>query len=466
VRAGGAWLVLGAALALGPQAATEERRPVAGGRLAAVSGGDLDLVGDLWVDLPLPPRSTHAFFALDTRTVIERAHSQLTFEVRDLQYDMRLGWRERLARLHLVGALGQRGRERVDADGQGFVQYAGLGLELPYPERPGRPGGRIFVGGVVDEREVEADLVVQGAAHVTLARSGGGAARFGLDVEIDGLVASSRLLADVVAGPSLRFRVASDRSASFFVHRQQSRHPLGLEQDVWLAGFTYEEGPSSEPGTGGGTAPEIDGGVVAGGGAGRIAGRLALRMLSPPFARDYRAVFLVDGNVLTAEDTGELYYRYDVGLERAAARAVLGGYFHHRSNHQLAEPNAVVTSLNVLEAGVETRDHRRPAGALDPRARGLRPALDGFARVGALLDSSFGEDTGWHVRGGARLAWSSLPLRPFLTAAGEAGDVAGESYGVGIAPWAAIELGLEHLRDEQFFGRDRTAWLLTVRYGL
>jgi hypothetical protein len=435
--------------------------PAAGGRLAAVTGGELDLLGDLWAELPVPPFSKHGFFSLDTRTAIEGALSDVTLDVRDLQYDLKLGGRGRLGGLGLVGALGQRGRERVDADGQGFLRYAGVGVESSAARRPGRLGGELFVGGVVDEREVEGDVVLEGTARLALARGARGGVGLDLEVVVDAVATRSDLAADVLVAPRLTFEVEGDRRASFFVGRQRSEHPLGLEEDVWLAGFEYEEGPASAGPPG--RAPDVDGSVIAGGGEGRLAGRLELRLLSPPFGRELRAAFLVDGNILTAEDTGELYYRYDVGLEHEADRGILGAYFHHRSNHQLAEPNDVVTSINTLEAGVETPGLRRVVGSLAPRRGGT---LDLWARAGAILDSSFGEDEPWQVRGGGRLAWAGAPLRPFVTASGEAGEVGSWSVEAGLAPWTAIELGIEHLRDQQFFGEDRSAWLVTARYGL
>jgi hypothetical protein len=142
-----------------------------------------------------------------------------------------------------------------------------------------------------------------------------------------------------------------------------------------------------------------------------------------------------------------------------------GAYFLHRSNHQLAEPNDIVTSLNVLEAGMETREWYR----IGPRP--LRHAwgtLDWRGRLGYLIDSSFGEDVRWHLRGGLR--WTP-PVRlgrgtyPFVALWIETGDVERRIYSAGLSLPPAWDLELRYLVDEQLFSTDRDALLVVGRYG-
>jgi hypothetical protein len=263
----------------------------------------------------------------------------------------------------------------------------------------------------------------------------------------------------VAFGPALVLPVAGARRAKLFLHYLEGENPLGLGHSGLLAGVEY----SGRGGTGL-PPPEIDGSLAAGGGEGRLAGLLDLRFLTPRFSGTYRGAFAMHANVLTAEETGELYYIFHVGVERSLGRRVVGAYVYHRSNHQLAEPNDRVTSVNVAEFAIETdqwhRVGRRPLTSVWGR-------LDGRAAPGILLTSSFGEDRRWHFRGGAR--WS-LPLAPrsiapFLFAAIEAGDVERQVLAVGLSPAANLDLQLEYRNDQQYFAADRTALLFLVRYG-
>lgn len=466
------------ALATPPQEEPDER-PSAGGRLSWVVDGDLDLVGDLWVDLPFRIDDRNSVFvSIDSRTTLEQPDG-LTFKVRDLQYDLGVGWRGRPAWLHgprLFALAGQRGKEAVDANGQPYVRYLGVGLESrdfrsfrasPRCATDGCKFGRRFdwnflVGPVLEEREVQADLVIQGETGLWLAPLRGPGMALAFDLALDGLVQGSSLLADVSAGPRLSFAVAGGRRASFFLHYRSGGNPLGAEQPLWLLGFAYEEGRDAPPpGLG---APEIDGRVALGGGDGRISGQLRLRFLSPSFARGTRGVIVIDGNILTAQDTGDLYYFWNAGIEREQSIGIYGAYLHHRSNHQLAEPNLFVTSINVLELGYETLYWQRPAQR--PRGNHGWGVLDGRVRAGFLLASSFGETTRWHLRGGLR--WS-LPVRgraplPYLLVEGDTGDVDRWLVAVGLAVLRNLELQVEYRTDEQYFAADQRAVLATARY--
>ncbi len=146
----------------------------AGGRLAWMFAGDLDLVGNLWVDLPYPlPREGSVYFRLETTTAIRKA-SGLTFDVRDLGYVAELGARLPLRVGVVLNAfLGQWGKERADASGAPYLRYAGIGVESAgYHGRERLPGveGRARFGLVAAHREVDATAFFQGDARWSFPR--------------------------------------------------------------------------------------------------------------------------------------------------------------------------------------------------------------------------------------------------------------------------------------------------------
>jgi hypothetical protein len=434
-------------------AADDQERPTAGGRLIWDSADELDLLGDLWVDLVQPVRGEHSlFFALDLRTTIEKATSDLTFKLRDLDYDAHAGWR--MGRPWLGGSYfsifaGERGKANVDDDGWPLVDYIGCGLES---DDGNRFSWDIAGGAVVRKRGIDADVVVRGAAAVLFSR-------YVAELKADGLIDGGDFLFDISAGPGLIIPTRAGSKMKFFLHYQRSRNPLGIGHDAVLAGYEYAGGATAFAGP-----PEIGGVVSLGaGGEERIAARLLLKFLTPPLGRDIRISFDVDANVLTARDVEELYYLYHLGLERPLGGSVVGIYYYHRSNHQLSDPNDTVTSINVLETGIETDGWRTP-GSDSPSARW--GGIEARARFGYLLDSAFGEECRWHVRGGLR--WSPPfkvgPLSPFLSVEAEAGDVERQGYAVGVAIAEFFSCQLEFRNDEQFFGEDRTALLLLGSY--
>jgi hypothetical protein len=81
----------------GPATAQDPAEPgpsTAGGRLMWISSDDLDLLGDLWVDLPFHSGARGSVvLGLDARTTIEQTVSELTFSLRDLLYDIEVAWR-------------------------------------------------------------------------------------------------------------------------------------------------------------------------------------------------------------------------------------------------------------------------------------------------------------------------------------------------------------------------------------
>jgi hypothetical protein len=448
-----------AASAVAPAAGDEGReRPRSGGRLIWVGSEQLDLLGDLWTELPFALGGAEGFrFSVDTRLAIEKSRSDFAFQVRDLQYAIEVGRGFRSSRggLEIFPFAGQQGKEAVDADGRAWVRYAGVAFASADFRSFDSPGGvrvrwRLAAGPTLGDHEVRADAVVRGQGRLLLGR------RFEVEVGVDALVDGWHLDAEVAGGPRFSLPAGQDRRASLFLHYLRGSNPLLLQDDFWMLGFAYEEGESTLPWTG--EPPEIDGTLTAGGGDGRAFGRLLLRMLSPSFAGGTRAVFQVDANVLTADDTDELYYNYHAGIEHPLGGWFGGAYFFHRSNHQLSEVGDRITALNVVEIGLESPGWTRP-GARAGKGWAL---FEAFARVGYLVDSSFGEDPLWHARGGFR--WSA-PVRagrpqPFVLADGEAGDVARATYALGLALSRASEVRVEYLRDDQYFGQDRTAVLL------
>jgi hypothetical protein len=443
-----------------------------------VLDGDLDLIGDLWVDLPFRVDERNSvYFSVHSRTSLEQPDG-LTLEVRDLQYQLGLGWRGRPTWAgggRVSAGLGQRGKLAVDSWGRAYVRYLGFGLESrdfrAYRATPRCAGTgcklgerfdwRFMIGPVVEESEVTADGILQGETSFWLASLERPRVGFGIDLGVDALFDGGTFNGDVSVGPRIDFPVAGGRRASFFLHYRSGENPLGAQAPLWLLGFAYEEGrdaPPSGPG-----APEIDGRVALGGGEGRTAGQLRLRFLSPGVGAGVRASIVIDANILSAAETSDLYYFWVAGMEREHRSSIYGAYVYHRSNHQLAEFNPIVTSINVLEAGYQTLNWQRPARATPRRSWGL---LDGGARAGYLLDSTFGEERRWHFRGGLR--WSlPVPLRspiPYLLAEIETGDVDRRLYAVGLNVARILELELEYRSDDQYFAQDKRAVILGARY--
>lgn len=471
-RAAGATLLCAVAT-FGPSVAAVEtgttpppERVTARGGLAWIFfSEDLNLVGDLGVDLPFfAARGDDLllYLSLDTRTAIRRAISGFTFDVRDLGYVLEIGGRRSLGGGSLIsGFAGQWGKEKADAPGEPFVRYVGIGIESQGYRR--QQVGRALewwanVGAVVEDRETEADLAFRG--EVRWLDRPRDRVSMGADLRVDVLAKASASSADVATGPRLVLVLSGDRRASFFLHYLRGRNPLGLETSGLALGFEYAEGPSP---VGRASPPDIRGSLGFGAGDTRLAGRLDLQFLSPAFWGDRRVAVEVEANVLTAEDTGELYYLYDVGLERDSPGRIEGVYFHHRSNHRLAEPGDRITSIDVIEAGVETPGWARVG--VPPRSRW--GSVDVRARLGWLLDSSFGEDRRWHARAGVRLSPPRALGRvlPYVAGEAEGGDVERHAYAIGIAAPGDLDFRLEYRSDAQFFGRDRTALLFLATAG-
>lgn len=446
--------------------------PRLGGRLAQVDADALDLVGDVWADVPFAvPGAGDLFTAWFARSAITDTTSDFAFTVRDLEYRLDLGWRFRLrGGTGLSFSAGQRGRSEVDHEGAAWVRFVGLGLASRDFGRSGTresPAERVSysltAGPVLQDSNVAADALVHGAARARLLGE-----RLALDLELDGLVDGGETDFDLTLGPSFGFFAADGRRMALFLRYLDAGNPLGIRTDAWLAGFEYEEGPASYVPSGGPSGADIGGTLALGAGRDRReSAQLLLRFLAPPLGAAHRIAFVLDTNVLTGDDTDELYYLYRLGLERVLrdrprtgrARAIVGGYFYHRSNHQLEHAGGV-TSLNVAEVAAQTPGWQVP-GLREPGRRGT---LDGRVGVGYLLSSDFGLDQRWHAHVGLR--WQ-LPVGdrivPFLRSEAELGEVNRRLAAVGVM-LGRFEIQVERRTDDQYFGVEREATLLTAGY--
>jgi hypothetical protein len=468
-RLGATWAgVVVVLLACAPAAAqtrSERETPSLGGSLAWIFSDDLDLVGDMWSEFPVTLGPTNSlYFAVDAMTSIERAGT-LAFQVRDVNYTLEGGWRHGSpAGPGLQLFVGQAGRQNVDAEGSAYIRYAGVGWESKGGRRAqARLGwaGSIAIGGVWDRHEVEGDAIIRGALRFRHPWKLGGV---GFDARIESLpdFDAREDQSDIELGPHLGFDLAGGRRFDLFVHYLRGRHPLRLEVDAVLVGFLFDE-----DGTFAGireSPPDVLGVIAAGAGDRDAAGRLKIQVLTPSFFTNWRGELTVDGNLLTGgtDDIGELFYFYDLGVEVEWSGLVVGGYYYHRSNHQWSQPNPVVTSINVLEGGFETTYWDRPP---DEGSIGRGGRVDWRFRPGFLLNSTFGEDRWWHVRGGIRyIVPVRAAVRPFLLAEAEAGDISRQLYAVGLLHRSGVDFRVEYRDDDQYFG-EQTATLGLVSFG-
>ncbi len=438
--------------------------------IAWIASDDLDLVGRMHADSPfLTTGSMSLFLTLDAVTAIERTLGDVTFVVRDLAYTLEAGARWRAPAGHGLSVfVGTQGIERADAEGAAWIRYVAAAAEsprfrAPWPGgAPGYPprslGWRAALGAVVDVHDIEASWLASGELRARLC----GNVHPGLrgDLSVSTLRVGDRSRTDLAVGPRLDVDRLSNGRISLFAHYVRSRHPFGLRVSAVLVGIEAEDlhargAWNLEDGS-------ILGRAALGAGDSRGAARFKILFLSPRWRESWRAAVDVDANVLTAEETGELYYLYHLGAEREQGRRVVGAYFFHRSNHRLAEPGGTVTSLNVLETGIETTgwDYRNPEERL---ARGAH--WEGRFRLGYIAASAFGERERWHLRAGGRLSYGTgRRFSPLVEVEVEEGEAARRLYALGVAAAPGTDLRLEYRSDEQFYGRDRTALLLLGTY--
>jgi hypothetical protein len=241
---------------------------------------------------------------------------------------------------------------------------------------------------------------------------------------------------------------------SLFVHYVREKTPFGIGTSGVEAGLDFAG--TTQPRDD--LPPRVGGSIASGIGDGRRAGRLDLRFATRPVVGPLWVAAEFDANVLAADDAGELYYLYHIGLARHLGRLDGGAYYYHRSNHTLAEPNDNVTSFDVLEVGAETPDFASPRGRTPARWG----ALEGRVRVGYVLDTSFDASRRWHLRGASRfwVPWPGERVSPFLQLEAETGDVDRREYAVGAAIGPHFEGRVEYRSDEAYLGRDQNALLV------
>jgi hypothetical protein len=310
-------------------------------------------------------------------------------------------------------------------------------------------------------REIDGGVVARCDGRATWAA---GRYTVGLDVVVDALAHDSGVDADLEIGPRWDVPWGPDLRVSLYARYLRSRHPLSLGVTGILAGFEVVQGerPSAGP-------PEdrpaiadgrISGALEAGASlAGRPLGGLRMKVFTPPIGSTIRMTLDVDGAAVTADDTGDLYWRYAAGVEATRGRLVIGGWYYHRSNHRLGEPNDVVTSQDVVEGGLETASWDR---AVDGKV-GRWGLLDGRARVGWIRDGSFGDGVGWNARGGIR--WAApvgVRARPYLAAEAEEGDVRNRAYSAGVLLPRGFDVLVGWRSDDQAFRADDAGWIATV----
>lgn len=445
----------------------QERGPVAKGSLAWIASDRLDLVGGVAAELPLAEVGAWRVFAsLEAVTAIEKSDANFTFLVDQVSYAASFGARRPMGDSGAIEIFGgEQGAMLVDAAGRARVRAIGVAWESRDHHRAFGPfgwSGRAAVAGVVEDHGVSAVATVSG--EVRYIGPIGGERKVGLGVvgDVNALFGDDDGV-DYTIGPRLELDLAGDRRMGIFVKWLHGGNPLGLATDGVLAGFDFAEGSHAEGARV--TPPEISGSSSAGVGSGsRGLARIDIRVASPPFLRGTYAEIAVDGNVLTASDVNDLVYLYDVGVAHPFASWRAGGWFHHRSNHVLDGVNPTVTSINVLEGGVESSGWDR---ALPGGPSGGWGALDAQLRAGWLINSAFGEDADWHARAGVR--WASPVLgavRLYVTARLERGDVGGSAYAAGVMWPRGWDLRLEVLHDEQLYAADRRTGLavVTLRY--
>lgn len=441
----------------------EERGPFAEGSLAWTSSDDLDLVGAMAVEFPFATVGPWRIFgSARAVTAIEKATSNFTFLVDRVSYSAYAGARRPLRRLGVVELFaGEQGFDVVDAGGRGRVRVVGAAWESANFHRGfGPPGwsGRAALAAVVEDRGVSASATASGAVRFMGIISHSGRIGFGADASCDALIGNDSG-ADVAIGPRVEFDLGQDRRFGLFLRWLDAGNPLGIGADGVMAGFDFAEGVHHEGARP--VPPEIAGLAAAGAGSdGRSLARLDFRVASPPFLSGTYAMIEVDGNVLTADDLNDLFYLYDVGVVHPVASFGAGVWFHHRSNHVINDVNPTVTSIDVLEAGVESSGWNRDEPGI---SIGRAGDIDVQLRAGWLIDSSFGKDSWWHARGGVRWASPSLgPTRITVSAALERGDVSGSRYAAGLLLPRGWNVEVEFRHDEQLFSAYQRARLLTA----
>jgi len=464
---GGLLLAVALVSAIAGTVRAEEQGASATGSLAWIASDRLDLVGTVAVEIPIAHAGVwRVFTSLEAVTAIERATSNVTFLVDQIGYDFAIGARRPVGDSGTVTVYaGEQGLVLVDAVGRARVRVLGAAWESRDFRRALGPfgwSGRVALAAVFEHHDVSAVATASGEVRYVGLVSPKHRVGLGVEATVDALIGDDGG-EGVTVGPVLQFDLSGDRRFGLFARWLHGGNPLGLGTDGVLAGFDFSQGLHAD-GTRV-TPPEFNGACAAGAGdGGRQLARLDLRVKTPALPEGTYAEVDVDASVLSASDLNDLFYQYDVGVAQPIGAWRAGLWFHHRSNHVVNGANPEVTSINVLEGGVESAgwDRAEPEGL-----EGRWGALDARLRAGWLIDSAFGEDTAWHARGGAR--WASPRLgatRLYAMAELERGDVAGSAYAVGALLPHGWDLRVAVTHDEQLFSADRRARLAiaSLRY--
>ncbi len=440
-----------------------------GASLGYLFSDDINIIGLIQVDFPFLFKSEKsAYMNLLLTNTVSKVENDISFKVRDLDYRITIGARDYLTRKLIVSAfLSQQGVEKVDSGGSPFIRYVGFSMESEdYRDAQAERGTSWYgeIGAIFKNRDVSGEMTFKGDVRFNYLSTE--RLTYGLDFSIDSLINDFNTSNDWKLGPRITFCNGCSSAPSAFIYYMNNKNPLGFGDDGFFVGVDYRE--KAYDGSYKIILPDIEGTLSAGAGQGREESRCSLRLRTPSFGEslDLRITFDIDTFILTGDDTGNLYYFLAGGLEREWKSVLQGAYFFHRSNHQLAEPSDRINSVNIIEVGVSSKGwesksimdgHTIGIGTLDGRA-----VLNFLARAGFLINSTFGEERRWNLKGGLRIDFpiDKSGFTPFLSAFWEGGDASRKEFTAGFRTPLDIDLAFQYKKDEQYYGADDDAFLI------
>ncbi len=431
-------------------------------------GDDLDLIGSFHFDFPfIVKNEKSAYFNLHLSNSLSREDGY-HFRVFDTDYQITVGARDYFTRKLIISAfVSQQGTEKVDAEGSPYIRFIGFSVESnDYRTNKADRGLYWYseIGAIFKKKEVEGEIAFKADLRWNyLAMSN---ITYGLDFKIDSLIDDFSPSNDWFLGPRISFCPHCSISPSVFLYYINSNNPFGVADDGFILGFDYRD--KMETNGFKRILPEINGNISAGAGEGREEFSFALKLRSPSFSsrNSLQAILDAEQNMLTASDTGELYYFITGGLEYTWRDLVHGAYFNHRSNHQLAEPNDRITSRNILELGSSTKgwDRKNISDGYRIKLGTMKNSIlfNFILRGGYLIDSTFDKKRHWNIQSGARfdLPFNGTRFSPFLSAFWEGGEVNRKEMNIGVRTPLDFDLALVYREDEQFFGKDQNLYIL------
>lgn len=439
-----------------------------GANLGYLFGDDLNLIGSAQFDFPFivkNEKSTYINLHLSSSLLRKEGAS---FKVYDTDYQITLGARDYFTRKIIISAfMSQQGTERADAEGSPYIRFIGFSMESSDYRKYKADQGLYWyseIGAIFKKREVEAEITFKADLRWNYLVTD--RASYGLDFKIDSLIDDFNTSNDWFLGPRISFCSDCPISPSIFLYYINSNNPLGIGEDGFILGFDYRDKKKSNGFKK--ILPEINGNLSAGVGEGREDFHFGLKFRSPNLSsqKSMQVVFEFDQHMLTASETGDLYYFLFGGLEFLWIDLVPGAYFYHRSNHQLGEPNDHITSRNVFEVGISTKGWDRKNISDGCRIHvGFQknPALFNFLlRGGYLISSKFGETRRWNIQSGARFDFPFEENRysAFFSAFWEGGEVSRKEFHLGIRTPLDLDLSIVYKKDEQYFAKDKDLFLL------